>query len=40
MASNYNMALFPAVVGVDAYGAHLMMRRETVDDLLSYDVSE
>ena len=40
MASNYHMALFPAVIGVDAHGAHLMMRRESVDDLLSYDVSE
>ena len=40
MASNYNMALFPAVVGVDAHGAHLMMRRETIDDLLAFDVSE
>lgn len=40
MASNYNQALIPAVVGVDSTGAHLMMRRQTVEDLLDLDVSE
>ncbi|KFI69570.1 diaminopimelate decarboxylase family protein [Bifidobacterium magnum] len=40
MASNYNQALIPAVVAVGNKGAHLMMRRQTIDDLLSYDVSE
>ncbi|MUH60045.1 diaminopimelate decarboxylase family protein [Bifidobacterium canis] len=40
MASNYNMALIPAVVGVDSTGAHVMLRRQTVDDLLDLDVSE
>lgn len=39
MASNYNQTLIPAVVGVDATGAHLMMRRQTIEDLLSWDVS-
>ncbi|MBW3081275.1 diaminopimelate decarboxylase family protein [Bifidobacterium saguinibicoloris] len=40
MASNYNQALIPAVVAVSADGAHLMLRRQTVDDLLALDVSE
>lgn len=40
MASNYNMALIPAVVGIDGHGAHVMMRRQTIDDLLALDVSE
>ncbi|TCD53840.1 diaminopimelate decarboxylase [Alloscardovia theropitheci] len=40
MASNYNQLLRPAVVAVDNNGTHVMIRRETVDDLLSLDVSE
>ena len=40
MASNYNQALIPAVAAVSESGAHLMMRRQTVDDLLALDVSE
>lgn len=40
MASNYNQALIPAVAAVDHAGAHVMMRRQTIEDLLSYDVSE
>ena len=37
MASNYNQALIPAVVGLDQSGAHLMLRRQTMDDLLALD---
>ncbi|PLS24045.1 diaminopimelate decarboxylase [Bifidobacterium imperatoris] len=40
MASNYNQALIPAVVGVSEAGAHVMLRRQTIDDLLDLDVSE
>ncbi|KAA8820878.1 diaminopimelate decarboxylase family protein [Bifidobacterium vespertilionis] len=40
MASNYNQALIPAVVAVSESGAHVMIRRQTIDDLLSLDVSE
>ncbi|NMM95050.1 diaminopimelate decarboxylase family protein [Bifidobacterium oedipodis] len=40
MASNYNQALIPAVVAVSESGAHVMLRRQTVDDLLDLDVSE
>ena len=40
MASNYNQALIPAVVGVSEAGAHVMLRRQTIDDLLGLDVSE
>ena len=40
MASNYNQALIPAVVAVSEAGAHVMLRRQTVDDLLNLDVSE
>lgn len=40
MASNYNQALIPAVVAVSEAGAHLMLRRQTIDDLLDLDVSE
>lgn len=40
MASNYNQALIPAVVGVGEAGAHVMIRRQTIDDLLGWDVSE
>ncbi|MBT1181703.1 diaminopimelate decarboxylase [Bifidobacterium sp. CP2] len=40
MASNYNQALIPAVAAVGEDGAHLMLRRQTVDDLLALDVSE
>lgn len=38
MASNYNQATFPAVVAVSSSGAHVMLRRQTVDDLLGYDL--
>ncbi|MBB2955870.1 diaminopimelate decarboxylase, partial [Bifidobacterium commune] len=37
MASNYNQALIPAVVAVSDVDAHIMLRRQTLDDLLSYD---
>ncbi|KAA8826556.1 diaminopimelate decarboxylase family protein [Bifidobacterium myosotis] len=40
MASNYNQALIPAVVAVGESGAHVMLRRQTIDDLLALDVSE
>ena len=40
MASNYNQALIPAVVAVSESGTHVMLRRQTVDDLLNLDVSE
>lgn len=38
MASNYNQALIPAVAAVSASGAHVMLRRQTVDDLLALDL--
>ena len=38
MASNYNQALFPAVVAVSSSGAHVMLRRQTIDDLIDYDL--
>ncbi len=38
MASNYNQAPIPAVVGVDSRGAHVMIRRQTIDDLLALDM--
>lgn len=38
MASNYNQATIPAVVGVDSQGAHVMIRRQTIDDLLALDM--
>lgn len=37
MASNYNQALIPAVAAVSEAGAHVMLRRQTVDDLLALD---
>ena len=40
MASNYNQALIPAVVSVGEAGAHVMIRRQSVEDLLDWDVSE
>ena len=40
MASNYNQALIPAVVAISEQDAHVMIRRQTVDDLLNWDVSE
>jgi len=40
MSSNYNQVLRPAVVAVDDGGSHVMIRRETIDDLLGLDVSE
>ena len=39
MASNYNQALIPAVVGIGETDAHVMIRRQSIDDLLSWDVS-
>jgi diaminopimelate decarboxylase len=38
MASNYNMVGRPPVVAVGPAGARLILRRETVDDLLALDV--
>jgi diaminopimelate decarboxylase len=38
MASNYNKATRPAVVFVRDGGARLVVRRETLDDLLRFDV--
>lgn len=38
MASNYNQALIPAVVAVSEADAHVMLRRQTMDDLLEYDL--
>ena len=38
LASNYNHVPRPAVVAVSAGEAHVIVRRETVDDLLSLDV--
>lgn len=38
MASNYNQALIPAVVAVNSENAHVMIRRQTIDDLLSLDL--
>jgi diaminopimelate decarboxylase len=38
MASNYNQAPRPAVVAVNDGNTRLIMRRETVDDLLALDV--
>lgn len=37
MASNYNQALIPAVAAVCESGAHVLMRRQTIDDLLALD---
>ena len=37
MASNYNQALIPAVVAVSESGASVMLRRQTIDDLLDLD---
>ena len=37
MASNYNQALIPAVVAVSEQGAHVMLCRQTIDDLLDLD---
>ncbi|WEV52748.1 diaminopimelate decarboxylase [Bifidobacterium sp. ESL0704] len=39
MASNYNQALIPAVIAVSSKDAHLMLRRQTIQDLLALDVS-
>ena len=39
MAINYNQALIPPVVGLHARSAHLMIRRQTIDDLLALDQS-
>ena len=40
MASNYNMVGRPPVVAVGPGGARLLLRRETLDDLLSLDVGD
>ncbi len=40
MSSNYNKALRPAVVSVNASESHVMIRRDTIEDLLGLDVSE
>jgi len=40
MSSNYNGALRPAVITVEAGTARLVQRRQTLDDLLSVDVNE
>ena len=37
MASNYNQATIPAVVAVNASGSSVMLRRQSVDDLLELD---
>jgi diaminopimelate decarboxylase len=37
LASNYNLLTRPAVVAVGAEGAHVLVRRETIDDLLARD---
>lgn len=37
MASNYNAVVRPAVIGVLDAGAQVLMRRETIDDLLALD---
>jgi diaminopimelate decarboxylase len=38
MASNYNHVTRPAVVAVRDGEARLLLRRETIDDLLQLDV--
>jgi diaminopimelate decarboxylase len=38
MASNYNLALKPAVVMISGGSARLIQRRETYDDLLAREV--
>ncbi len=38
MASNYNLIGRPPVVAVDAAGARVIVRRETVDDVLATDL--
>jgi diaminopimelate decarboxylase len=38
LASNYNYVSRPAVVAVGAGSARTIVRRETLDDLLSLDV--
>jgi diaminopimelate decarboxylase len=40
MASNYNYALRPAMVAVNSKGSRLILRRETLEDLLALDVGE
>ncbi|HEY3676242.1 MAG TPA: diaminopimelate decarboxylase [Candidatus Tumulicola sp.] len=40
MASNYNRFFRPAVVGVEGGRERVLARRETLDDLLSLDVTE
>lgn len=37
MASNYNQALIPAVVAVSAADAHVMIRRQRIEDILDLD---
>ena len=38
LASNYNHALRPAVLSVDGNGVEVIMRRETLEDLLALDI--
>jgi diaminopimelate decarboxylase len=38
MASNYNMLTRPPVVFVDAGAARAVMRRESMEDLVRYDL--
>ena len=39
--AHFDASVFvPAVVAVSESGAHVMLRRQTVDDLLNLDVSE
>jgi diaminopimelate decarboxylase len=40
MASNYNRFFRPAVVGIESGSERVLARRETLDDLLSLDVTE
>jgi len=39
MSSNYNMALRPPVVAVADGRARLLVRRETVEDIMARDVT-
>lgn len=39
MSSNYNGARRPAVIWLDEHGARLIQRRETIDELMSRDLS-
>ena len=39
MASNYNSVLRPAVVAVRDGASRVLIRRDTLDDLLGWDVA-